>query len=294
MLWKRNETKGRGDEYYDPASEQKIVNRDAVRQELWTKHLPNPVLALTQALRWVQEWEEVDSSTAEGNRISPGTSAEPIWGTALVAALAQASAVCAELQFRVFICELSSVLGMSNVLACRFVVFSCTFAVRALPLSQTGQHWVTSRRLRLTPKTMRLPCRILFFAKRTALVVGNVCRKDKSSKRFMQKIVEVVRLVPQERILKRAVEEIVDFLVGVIKVIPQEQMSIRIVEQIVDLPVLQITEEIVEVARLVLSVQPRPDGDPCGDHGHSPGAPVGAHRSTACRRGSSACHAGDG
>ena len=52
--------------YYDQTAEQKIVSRDAVRQELWTKHLQNPVLALTEALR------RVDGSTeAEIPLLSP-------------------------------------------------------------------------------------------------------------------------------------------------------------------------------------------------------------------------------
>ena len=67
-------------------------------------------------------------------------------------------------------------------------------------------------------------------------------------------VVEVVQIIPQERIQLRIVElifdvpvpQVVEEILEVIKVIPQE----RIVEQIVDVPVLQVFEEIVEVVRL--------------------------------------------
>ena len=45
-LWKVRDAKERGDEYCDQTSEQKIVNREAVRQTLWNKYLLNPALAL--------------------------------------------------------------------------------------------------------------------------------------------------------------------------------------------------------------------------------------------------------
>ena len=51
----------------DPAIEQKIINRNVVRQQLRIKHLQNPVSALTEGLRRVEEWEEADSSTAGGS-----------------------------------------------------------------------------------------------------------------------------------------------------------------------------------------------------------------------------------
>ena len=50
MLWNKSEARGRGDENYDPTSEQDIISRDAVRRELRTKHLQSPVMALTEAL----------------------------------------------------------------------------------------------------------------------------------------------------------------------------------------------------------------------------------------------------
>ena len=61
---------------------------------------------------------------------------------------------------------------------------------------------------------------------------------------------DVARLIHLERIQQRTAEDIVEIWVPqiqeqsleVIKVIPQERVSIRIVEQAVDLPVLQIME----------------------------------------------------
>ena len=64
-----SEGEGRGGEYYDPASEQKIVNGDASRQKWWTKQLKSPVMALTEASRRVEEWEEADTSMAGGSII---------------------------------------------------------------------------------------------------------------------------------------------------------------------------------------------------------------------------------
>ena len=46
--WKIRDARERGDAHYDQTSEQHIVNRDAVRQDLWNKHV----------------WEEAGSSTA--------------------------------------------------------------------------------------------------------------------------------------------------------------------------------------------------------------------------------------
>ena len=37
--WKIRGTRERGDAHYDQTSEQHIVNRDAVRQDLWNKHV---------------------------------------------------------------------------------------------------------------------------------------------------------------------------------------------------------------------------------------------------------------
>ena len=68
MLWNMSEATGRDDECFDLASEQNIDRRNAVRQELRTKRLQIPVLALTASLRKVEEWEEAGSSTARGSR----------------------------------------------------------------------------------------------------------------------------------------------------------------------------------------------------------------------------------
>ena len=42
MLWKMNAAKERREDYYDP--EQKSMNRNVVRQELWVNRLQSPVL----------------------------------------------------------------------------------------------------------------------------------------------------------------------------------------------------------------------------------------------------------
>ena len=57
----------RGDANCDQTSEQKIVAREAVRQELWDEHLQSPTLALDEPSRRVV-WDDADSSTAEGSR----------------------------------------------------------------------------------------------------------------------------------------------------------------------------------------------------------------------------------
>ena len=51
-LWKMRDARV-SDAKHDQTSEQEIVNRDAVRQELWNKHL-----------RRVEAWEQAGSSTA--------------------------------------------------------------------------------------------------------------------------------------------------------------------------------------------------------------------------------------
>ena len=58
------DAKERCDAYCDQPSEQKISNLVAVREELWNKHLQNPALALTEALRRVEVWDDPVSSTA--------------------------------------------------------------------------------------------------------------------------------------------------------------------------------------------------------------------------------------
>ena len=75
---------------------------------------------------------------------------------------------------------------------------------------------------------------------------------------IMGEIVEVAKIVQQERVQQRTVEEIIDVpvpqcveeSVEVIKAIPQERISERTCEQIMDEPVPQAMGEIVEVFEL--------------------------------------------
>ena len=53
-LWTMRHARERCDAYYDQTSEHKIVNRDAVRRELWNKHLQSAALALAEELRRVE------------------------------------------------------------------------------------------------------------------------------------------------------------------------------------------------------------------------------------------------
>ena len=55
-------------EHCDQAGEQKIVNLEAVLQELRNKRLQNPAVALAAALRRVEVWVDAGSSTAGGSR----------------------------------------------------------------------------------------------------------------------------------------------------------------------------------------------------------------------------------
>ena len=66
--WRITDVKERGDQHHDQTSEQEIVNREAVRQELWNKHLLNTALALAQSLRGVEVCEDAGSSTAGRSR----------------------------------------------------------------------------------------------------------------------------------------------------------------------------------------------------------------------------------
>ena len=76
---------------------------------------------------------------------------------------------------------------------------------------------------------------------------------------FLENVVEVVQIVPQERVLIRTVEQIVDTptlqsqdeIVEVIQLILQEGISERILEQIVEVPVPQMEEQIVEVVKII-------------------------------------------
>ena len=82
----------------------------------------------------------------------------------------------------------------------------------------------------------------------------------------MDEILEVVRLIPQERFQQRTVEQIVNVTVsqvveeiaGVVQIILQERVSKRIIDQIVDVPVvmqrqvptLQTVQKTLEVPQL--------------------------------------------
>ena len=68
-LWKVRDAKGRGDAYYDQASEQTIVDGDAVRQDVLGEHLQQPAKALDEALRRVVVWDDADSRESEPQRL---------------------------------------------------------------------------------------------------------------------------------------------------------------------------------------------------------------------------------
>ena len=76
----------------------------------------------------------------------------------------------------------------------------------------------------------------------------------------MEEIVEVIRLVPQERIQERIEEEIIDVsdpqmtedIVEVVKRIPEERAQNCAVEHIVDVPVPQIRKEIGEEIQCIV------------------------------------------
>ena len=71
------DAKERGNEFHDRASEWRIVNREAVRQELWNKQMQNPALTPTETLRRPKVWDHAGSSTAGGSGSRVDTSAEP-------------------------------------------------------------------------------------------------------------------------------------------------------------------------------------------------------------------------
>ena len=64
--------------------------------------------------------------------------------------------------------------------------------------------------------------------------------------KIVDEIIEVVRLIPQERVQQRAREQIVhvsvppvvEEIAGVVQIIPQERISKRIIDRIVDVPVV--------------------------------------------------------
>ena len=64
-LRKVRDAKERGDEHYDQTSEHNIVNRDRFGRNFGKKHLQNPALALAEALRRVDLWDD----TSGGSRI---------------------------------------------------------------------------------------------------------------------------------------------------------------------------------------------------------------------------------
>ena len=56
-MWKERDAKERCDAYRPQTSEQKVVDREAVRQELWNEHLlMSPAQALAEPLRRVEVW----------------------------------------------------------------------------------------------------------------------------------------------------------------------------------------------------------------------------------------------
>ena len=67
----------------------------------------------------------------------------------------------------------------------------------------------------------------------------------------MAEIIEVVRLIPQERVQQHTVEQIVDVpvpqvveeIAEVVQIIHQERISERIIDRIVDVPVVMQRQE---------------------------------------------------
>ena len=84
----------------------------------------------------------------------------------------------------------------------------------------------------------------------------------------MAEIVEVVRVIPQERVQQRTVEQIVDVpvpqvveeIVEVVQIIPQGRLSVRINDRIVSVPVvmqrlvpiIQTVQKTVEVLQVAV------------------------------------------
>merc|ERR1712032_363258 len=68
----------------------------------------------------------------------------------------------------------------------------------------------------------------------------------------VEEIVEIAKIISQERVQQRTVEQVVDVpvpqvveeIVEIAKIIPQERVQQRTVEQVVDVPVPQVVEEI--------------------------------------------------
>ena len=93
---------------------------------------------------------------------------------------------------------------------------------------------------------------------------------------FVEEILEVIKVIPQERESERVVEQIFDVpvlqvleeivdvpvsqvveeILEVFKVIPQERVLVFIVGQIVDVPVLHVLEEIVKLCDSFFGAHP--------------------------------------
>ena len=53
-FWKMKAAKDAGEEYYDPAREDNIRGRNKTRLALWEEHLKDPIVALDEALKCVE------------------------------------------------------------------------------------------------------------------------------------------------------------------------------------------------------------------------------------------------
>ena len=53
-LWKMKAAKDTGEEYYDPMREDNILWRNKTRLALWEEHLKDPIVALDEALKCVE------------------------------------------------------------------------------------------------------------------------------------------------------------------------------------------------------------------------------------------------
>ena len=53
-LWKIKAAKDAGEEYYDPTREDNIQGRSETRSALWEEHLKDPIVALDEALKCVE------------------------------------------------------------------------------------------------------------------------------------------------------------------------------------------------------------------------------------------------
>ena len=53
-LWKMKAAKDRGEDFYDPDRKDNILGRNETRLELWEEHLRDPIVALDEALKCVE------------------------------------------------------------------------------------------------------------------------------------------------------------------------------------------------------------------------------------------------